>query len=129
MRNILITGHGNYATGIKNSLELLSGEHEDIIAVDFKEDMDENTLKRKMRATIQSFEDSDFLVLCDILGGTPFKAAAELANKNEKIEVVVGCNVGAILEYLFDKNSMSLSKLANSIVETSKQYTVKFEKI
>ncbi len=42
MNKIIITGHGNFASGIYSSLELISSPKENVLVVDFlKEDSDD----------------------------------------------------------------------------------------
>jgi PTS system N-acetylgalactosamine-specific IIA component len=129
VKKLIITGHGQYASGLKSSLELLAGPNEDLIFIDFPAEMNEAGLKGQMEETIQSFNNDEILFICDILGGTPYKNAATLSNENGRIEVVAGCNLGSILEAVFQKDTMSLVDLAHSLVDSSKKYTVKFEKI
>lgn len=129
MKKIVITGHGNYATGLKSSLDLLAGSNEDLIAIDFTAEMNEEELKLAMIETIDHSSEAEILFVCDILGGTPFKNAATLANSNDRIEVVAGCNLGSILEAFFQRDALSIEELAQNMVNSSKQYTVKFEKI
>ncbi|WHY85947.1 PTS sugar transporter subunit IIA [Neobacillus novalis] len=129
MKKLIVTGHGQYANGLKSSLELLAGPNQDFLFIDFPAEMTEAGLKGQMEEIIQSFSNDELLFICDILGGTPYKNAATLANENDRIEVVAGCNLGSILEAVFQKETMSLVDLANSLVDSSKKYTVKFEKI
>lgn len=35
MVGVIVTGHGNFATGILSSLKLISGEQQHIVGVDF----------------------------------------------------------------------------------------------
>jgi len=129
VKKLIITGHGQYATGLKSSLDLLHGANEDLLFIDFPAEMSDSGLKLEMAETIQAFKDDEFLFVCDLLGGTPYKNAALLANDHDRIEVVAGCNIGAILEAVFQKEALPLTDLAAMLVETSKKYTVKFEKI
>lgn len=126
---IIISGHGNYATGIQSTLELLAGKNKDLYYVDFTADDTDITLKEKFTAIVEENKDSEILYVCDILGGTPFKAAAEISNSSDKMELVVGCNVGGILEMVFMKDNLSLSELADNMVEGSKNSTLRFKKI
>lgn len=129
MKKVIITGHGNYATGLKSSLDLLAGSNEDVIAIDFPAELNEQGLMKRMMDTVETFSDFEFLFICDILGGTPYKNAAVLANTNHRLEVVAGCNLGSILEGILQKDMMSLDELAEAMVNSSRKYTVKFEKI
>lgn len=126
---IIISGHGNYATGLQSSLELLAGPCEDVYYIDFTVDDTDITLKEKMNNAIKEKDYSEALFICDILGGTPFKVSAGIANNNDNMEVVAGCNIGSILEAILQKDSISISELAESTVYSSKKTTVKLEKI
>lgn len=125
---IIITGHGNYATGLKSSIELLAGQNGDLYYLDLTVDDTDQTLKEKMSNVVRSNEGFSVLFICDIVGGTPFKVSVEFANHNDHMEVVAGCNMGSILEGVFQKDKISVQELAAFMVSTSKRTTVKFEK-
>lgn len=130
MRKIIILcGHGNYATGMQSTLELLAGKNQDLFFVNFTVDDSDITLKEKLSVLVEDNKDSEILFVCDIIGGTPFKIAAEISNSSEKMELVVGCNIGGILEMVFMKDSLSLKELADNMVEQSKNSTLRFKKI
>lgn len=130
MRKIMIvSGHGGFATGLQSSIELLAGPNEDVYFIDFTVDDTGATLKEKYINVINASSDSEILFICDILGGTPFKTAAEIANDKDNMEVVVGCNVGSIIEAILQKDTMTLDQLAEEIVRISKQSTVWFHKV
>lgn len=120
MKNIIIvTGHGNYASGIQSMLEMVSGPKEDIYYVDFLKEDTDVTLLAKYNAIIKDNE--AVLFVCDLLGGSPYKEAAKLAFANPNIKVVAGCNVGAIMDASFKMKSLSIGDLANNIIESSKK--------
>lgn len=126
---IVISGHGNYASGIKSSIELIAGHQEDVYSVDFTVNETDLTVREKIKCILNENVDSQVIFICDILGGTTFKIAAEIANYNDNMEVIVGCNIGSIVEGLFQKDSFSINKLADFIVNSSKETTIKFKKI
>lgn len=126
---IILSGHGHYATGLQSSIELLAGKNEDMFFIDFTVEDTDVTLKEKMLKVLEENKESEVLFVCDILGGTPFKTAAEIANSDDKMEVVAGCNVGSIIESIFQRDTMTIGDLAQSIVDTSKQSTMKFNKV
>jgi PTS system N-acetylgalactosamine-specific IIA component len=45
------------------------------------------------------------------------------------MELVAGCNVGGILETVFQKDTISLGELADKMIEASKASTMRFKKI
>ena len=125
----IICGHGQYGTALQSTIELLLGKNKDLHYIDFLEDDNDVSLREKMFQTIEQNSNSQILFICDIMGGTPFKLAAEIANDNEDIEVVAGCNVMSIIEGSFKNDVLTLEDLAKFIVESSKKSTIKFEKV
>lgn len=128
MKNILVvSGHGEYATSIRSTLEFLAGKNDEIKYIDFTQDDTDITLKAKMQKVLDENKDSGILFVCDILGGTPFKCAVELSILKNNIEVVAGCNIGSMLETSFNLGSIDVSELADLIVESSIKSTIRFK--
>ncbi|AIF53492.1 PTS sugar transporter subunit IIA [Pelosinus sp. UFO1] len=126
---IVITGHGNYATGLKSSIELLAGQNGDLYYLDLMVNDTDQMLKEQMTNVVKKNKGSSVLFICDILGGTPFKVSVEIANNSDHMEVVAGCNIGSILEGVFQKDKISVRELADSMVSSSKRTTVRFETV
>ena len=126
MVGLLITGHGHFATGLGSSLRLITGNTENIVYVDFEENHSTDTLK-----ALDELKDCDgVLVLSDLAGGSPFKSAVEckVARPDQAIEVLAGSNLPMLIE-----GSMAMAAfdspldLAQSLIETGKDYIVRFE--
>lgn len=128
MKRIIVSGHGQFATGIKESIELLSGQHDFFTFVDFIEGMSQEQLKEKFVSLINDFisKGDEIIFFTDIAGGTPYKVAAELSINWDKIVVVAGCNTGALLESIFDKENKSLIDVADDLVERTKSTVNRF---
>ncbi|WP_018963753.1 PTS sugar transporter subunit IIA [Coprothermobacter platensis] len=125
----IVTGHGKFAAGVKSSLDMLLGAGDDLYFVDFEETDSDVTLKEKFSKILSERKDAEVLFICDLLGGTPYKVAAQLANETDKIEVVAGCNIGSIMEAFMGREEHSLSDLADFIVDVSKNFTIRFKKV
>ena len=121
MYNILIVGHGNFATGMKSAFDLLLGESDRVHAQDLSGDI-----------THEKFEDivTDYLnnhdqliVFADLMGGAPSQIVtrkiAELAKSKEQF-VVSGVSLGLMIDVatnilvLNDEENM-LEKIDNSL--------------
>jgi|LSQX01.3.fsa_nt_gb PTS system N-acetylgalactosamine-specific IIA component len=119
MKNIIIiTGHANYATGLLSSIEMIAGENEDIIAVDFNDGVDIESVYDEL---VSKHIGDNILFVCDLLGGTPFKEASKIACEKNNIELVIGCNLGAMLEISLIKDTLSLNDLVAKIIDSSKK--------
>ena len=113
MKYLVITGHGNYASGVKSALELIIGPKENVFAFDFlKEEIEEEfSLKFK-----DLDKNNEYLFACDLMGGTPYKVVSRLdLNK----EILIGTNLGGLLDTALKMDKLSLTELADNLKETS----------
>ncbi|MEE6658365.1 PTS sugar transporter subunit IIA [Pediococcus acidilactici] len=125
---LIVTGHGNYATGIESTVKLLSGGLDKVSFIDFTGDMNEDSLSKKFSEEIKN--DNQIVFVCDLLGGTPFKEAVKLSMSSDKeISVTCGCNVGSIMEVGLQLSNFkgSSKELADKLVSISQNQTKVFE--
>lgn len=123
MKQIIVVGHGHFASGIQSAINVLAGDRTDIDYLDFGVSDSEQDLKNKIQVLLDNNREADILFFCDLLGGTPYKVSAQFAYSSTNYEVVAGCNLGSLMEILFTKDKISLSQLAAEIVQTSRQHT------
>lgn len=112
---VVLLGHGHCATGYLSSLEMIVGKQEHVEAIDFLDSMTPQALEEKLEVAIQC--EKEVLVLCDLLGGTPFKTAAAYAlrSKDQRIEVVSGMNLAMVLEVALGVDNLSDESIARVI--------------
>ena len=63
MNKIIITGHGNFASGIYSSLELISGPKENVLVVDFLKEDSDDLLRENIKQLIND-DDNYLVILC-----------------------------------------------------------------
>ena len=126
MIGIIITGHGEFATGLTSATKLLTGSNDNIIAVNFKADESEADLQEHLTEALQNLEKCDqIFILCDILGGSPFKNAFTLFYNKENVRILYGANLGMAVELSIrtpiEKQSVDLDELSNELIEIGQQ--------
>lgn len=94
---IIITGHGNFATGLKSSLDLIVGNHDFIKAVDFTDEKSPESLKKEIINFIRESKNKVY-IFTDLVGGTPFKVSSELTLDFVNVEVLCGTNLPMLVE-------------------------------
>ena len=118
MVGIIVSGHGNFASGLLSTLKLIAGEQENVIGIDFIDGQGSAELKNNIKETINNFGD-DIFILTDLAGGSPFTNSVllkeELINKN--IEVISGTNIPMLLEVVLGRDNVELKDL----IETAKE--------
>ena len=126
---IIITGHNNFASGILSSLTMIAGVKDNVYAVDFLSDDNDDTLEDKFNKIISDNKDSEILFTCDLMGGTPFKVTSKLAFTNDNYEVVTGINLGGLIDTSMKLDKMSIKELKTSCKDASIKSVIPLEKI
>lgn len=117
MIGVIVTGHGNFASGILSSVKLITGEQEKVMGVDFLEEDSTAVLTEKLRKAINDLG-TEIIIFSDLAGGSPFKNAVGLKMEmtNKQIEVISGSNLPMILETVFMRNGISVPQLAETAI-------------
>lgn len=128
MVGIIVTGHGKFGTGLMSSLELIAGTQENLIAVDFLEEDTTESLEKMIEKAINKLG-NEVLVLSDLAGASPFRAAAELSQKmsDKNIQVIAGTNLGMLLEVSLCRDGMSSEELLEMAVNAGNSAIKTFE--
>lgn len=99
MYNILIVGHGTFATGIKSSLDLLIGECDRIHAQNLSENITHEEFENIITEYINKYD--KLIVFADLLGGAPSQIVTRKILEMEKSKeqfVVSGVSLALILD-------------------------------
>ena len=90
---------------------MIIGPHEDMLAVGLQAGMAPEAYKETLEEVFLQYPDHEFLVLIDILGGTPFNSIIGRLQK-PNVQVVVGVNLGMMLEVMLNQEHYALDELA-----------------
>ncbi|APB32098.1 MULTISPECIES: PTS sugar transporter subunit IIA [Vagococcus] len=110
-RSYLIATHGKFASGLQNSLNVLTGSGDNVQVIDAYVTDDDYT--PNVQQFIQEVsEDSQGIVFTDLYGGSVNqKIAAEIMTSGkDNIMLVSNSNLAIILSIMFHENTGMLSK-------------------
>ena len=129
MIGLLVTGHGNFGSGITSAVDLIAGKQENYQYVDFLPTYNLDDLDREMRKALNNLKDcSGMLILCDLLGGTPFNKAAEISTQMQNVNVVAGTNLSMMLEVTMTRKfEEDLDALTKAALESGVEQIAKYE--
>ena len=113
MNSIIICTHGDLGAAMKDSVEMIFGQTNELYPISFHPGENTEDLLRKIDAVIQERYLKNVLIFVDLFAGSPYNAASMLAMKNSQIEVIAGVNLGICLEAISNKDSKSLKELVD----------------
>lgn len=125
MAKVIVTGHGGYATAVKSSLKMLTGQTEGFYFVDFNLEDSLDTLIARLHAAIEETGGGELLFCCDLVGGSPFRQSAMLCAEHHGWITVAGINNSAYTEMVFNMDATA-AELAAKAVETTKNTVTRF---
>lgn len=127
MKGILLVSHGKLAEGMKDTLELFSGEVEqlDTLSLEAGQEMQEFSIL--LRDKINQIDTGQgVVVFSDLAFGTPSNVAGQLLNHEKykgKVQIITGMNLPMILEYTQLRNS---DNNFNEIIQIGKDGIINF---
>lgn len=131
MFSIIVAAHGELATSLIASGEMISGDSEKTFAVEFNPGENTDTLIEKYNSIIkeEELQSSKILFLVDLFGGSPYNAASMLAMKNDNIDIVAGVNLPIYLEIKMNQKSKEVEDVVADITDLAPTTIVSFKRL
>lgn len=122
MTQLIILGHGYFASGLKSAVEQVVGVYPNCTFLDFPPEKTPDQLTKEIRDVLESkpVEDS-VLFFCDILGGTPFRVASLIGRDFPNSEVITGTNLQMLLEVIMALSELAFEQLVSLSFESGKK--------
>jgi len=121
MIGIIITGHGQFATGLLSSLTLIAGTFPNVAAVDFNGSDSTEDLTEKLEQAVKKIASYEqVLFLTDLVGGSPFKCSVLAGQELKDSRVIAGTNLPMVLEVVFASECDTAEALKNIGMEVGK---------
>lgn len=129
MVGIVVSGHGNFGSGLTSSLNLIAGNPAHYEYVDFLESYSVEDLDRELRIAFDKLNTCDgIIVLTDLAGGSPFKTAVVVAQDYQNVHVIGGTNLPMLIELSMARTMIEdADSLVEMALNTGKAQVVKFE--
>ena len=130
MIGLVVTGHGNFGSGLTSSLNLIAGPQENYKYVDFVQEFSVEDLAAELTKAMDELKDCEgILVFSDIAGGSPFKTAVEVGFPRGNVNVVAGTNLSMMIEISMARKipGLDLDMLTDMALSTGKNQVMKYE--
>lgn len=120
MRGYLLISHGAYATALKSSLAMITGELDSVFAVGLEPSDGPESFGAKMDAQLANMTAYDeIVVFTDLLGGSPGNAAVTKFMNDPRVHIIAGMNFPMLLNTVLSEGID-----VNAIVQTGKNGVV-----
>ncbi|MEY8351777.1 PTS fructose transporter subunit IIA [Lachnospiraceae bacterium 54-53] len=131
MIGIIVTGHGEFASGLASGLKLFAGKPEYFEAVDFNpEESIENLTDRLAEALNKLSGCEAVAVFTDLTGGSPYNVASGMKRSGRygDLEVAGGSNLPMVFHaYQFRTMITDVRELLDASLEEGKSQMVRFQ--
>jgi N-acetylgalactosamine PTS system EIIA component len=108
---IVFAGHGEFPTALLSTTEMICGAVADASALSLAAGESPDLYAARLRAETDHGEDR-VLVLCDLLGGTPYNVASAIARRSPRVVCLAGANLAMAVEA-----AMSGGELDDTLIE------------
>lgn len=129
MVNVIFCAHGHLASAMLYSVEMVYGQANHVTPIEFERGENADNLINKMEKAIAAQPDSAWLIAVDLMGGSPYNAACNLAMRNPNIEVITGLSLPVALEIADNHATMEAAELANYLVEVGRLCVCSFRSV
>lgn len=118
MINVVVATHGELARGLQDSVRMVSGTFEGFHSIVFTENSGIEVLRDQLKSVMKVIDkENQWLILCDIMGGSPFKVASEFSYRNDDVCVYYGVNLPLTIEILLSREGKSLEEMKASLTD------------
>lgn len=116
MVGLIISGHGEWSTGILSAVKMISGQTKQAQAIPFHQGEGVEDIKRHFKKAIELFSpQAEILFLLDMYGGSPYNAAISLAYAQSSYDIVTGVSLPMVLEALTMNENYALSEVVRRL--------------
>lgn len=114
MKKVLVASHGHLASGIRSSIEILTGMADMVEAVDCY--VDDSDFTPRIQAFIDSVGPEDEAVIfTDSYGGSVFQKVVLMDPEKRGIVHVTGMNLGLVIETLLGAEPVTADSIKQSV--------------
>lgn len=119
MKGILLVTHGDFASHLKESAELITGPIAKCKAIGLQRDDDITDLKQKIDDALDEFgTDDGVIVLTDLFGGSPCNMSTLSLKQRKNFKLVTGLNMIMLIETAMMRDELTLEELSKHAVES-----------
>lgn len=127
---IVLASHGEQSKGMLNTVQMLLGEQENIIAYSLYPEQPVTDLTEKLQAEIERYGAENIIFMTELKQGSPFNAVVSLT-RNYNLYHITGINLAALMTAIMERDGegVTAAALCETIMEDSKNTMLDVRKL
>lgn len=119
---IIIVSHGKLAKGMKDTVEMIAGQQENLEAYEaYENGTSDDSFINDLKNSLASSKNDDVIIVTDVLGGSVNNEATQLLKDHPNLTILTGMNLPLIITLVTTVNSgISDEKVSEAIDEGKK---------
>lgn len=97
-KSLILVSHGSLCEGLKETTEMIMGPQENIYTVSLHPEEGREDFEKKFDDIAKGLD--DFVVFCDLQGGTPSNVVSKKIIEGEDIDLYAGMNVPMVIAFI-----------------------------
>ncbi|MBO0453669.1 PTS sugar transporter subunit IIA [Candidatus Enterococcus murrayae] len=97
-KNLVLVSHGLFCEELKKSTEMIMGPQENIYTVGLLPSESAEDFRTKFEAVIAELD--EFVVLADLMGGTPCNVVSHMILEGQSIDLYAGMNMPMVIDFI-----------------------------
>ncbi|MFU2182138.1 PTS sugar transporter subunit IIA [Streptococcus pluranimalium] len=98
VKDLILVSHGHFSEELKKSTEMIMGPQENIHAVGLLPEEGAEDFEAKLVDVLKDLD--DYVVLADLMGGTPCNVASRLLMQGYDFELFAGMNMPMVIGFI-----------------------------
>ena len=119
---IILVSHGKLAKGMKDTVEMIAGQQENLEAYEaYENGTSDDSFINDLKNSLASSKNDDVIVVTDVLGGSVNNEVTQLLKDHPNLTILTGMNLPLIITLVTTVNSgISDEKVSEAIDEGKK---------
>lgn len=97
-KHLVLVSHGFFCEELKKSTEMIMGPQENIHTVGLLPSESAEDFRAKFEAAIAELD--EFVVLADLMGGTPCNVVSRMILEGQSIDLYAGMNMPMVIDFI-----------------------------
>jgi mannose PTS system EIIA component len=122
MFGVIVATHGEFGNSLLATLRMILGETPGMLSVPLAPEDSMESFQSKLEKALAAVDPqgNGAIVMVDMLGGTPFNVAFQIAQK-KKIQVMTGVNLPMLIKAISNPEETDLDRLVPEIQKTTRE--------